>query len=417
MAELYTTSLFNTPNGATYESFANLDDWTQVNSGGTINPSFLGGTLTFTASGNGDNYNTYKHNTLISSIDFSYEARIGLGVSEGSGTRYMRFGFKQSTGYYFFQYRSGSVPDSGLHLFYTSDSGQILSTAVIGAQVDVRIRFIANYVYFDYKLASSSVWLNHYYIARPAGDLELIIGSYIYENATLTTIGSITKYDPPERRPVLYYRFEGNSNDAMEAANGTDTNIAYAENYGKYGQGCHFNGESSFINLGNNASLVTTKSFVFWVKTPAAFVSGYICRKGYESANSLNYSVAITSQGYLEYREVGAFGYSHRTTNALSANTQYFIIITCYKNATTPIIYINNEAVELTFTGFSGGYQGAPNSSNLYLGSNQADSCSKEYLLGSIDDLAIFDRIIAPAERAELFQSNPSIFIPKIIFF
>lgn len=65
-----------------------------------------------------------------------------------------------------------------------------------------------------------------------------------------------------------YYKFEGNSNDAVGSANGTDTSITYNTGNGVISQGAGFGG-SSLINLGNTQNFTTGAfSVAGWFKCP-----------------------------------------------------------------------------------------------------------------------------------------------------
>jgi len=67
---------------------------------------------------------------------------------------------------------------------------------------------------------------------------------------------------------ISYWRFEGNSNDTKGAHNGTDTNITYGTEYGRFNQGALFNGSTSKIVTANNSGISGNAVFSFsiWVK-------------------------------------------------------------------------------------------------------------------------------------------------------
>lgn len=54
---------------------------------------------------------------------------------------------------------------------------------------------------------------------------------------------------------ITYLRMEGNSTDTKGITTCVDTAMTYGNQYGKFGQGAHFNGSSSHIQLQANASL------------------------------------------------------------------------------------------------------------------------------------------------------------------
>lgn len=66
-----------------------------------------------------------------------------------------------------------------------------------------------------------------------------------------TLMAGLTPIDPYLAFQVAYYPFDTNSNDLINAQNGDDTNISYA-NAGVVGNSASFNGGSSLITIPNN---------------------------------------------------------------------------------------------------------------------------------------------------------------------
>ena len=94
----------------------------------------------------------------------------------------------------------------------------------------------------------------------------------------------------------LLLHLNGNSNDSSgNGNNGTDTNITYSKNYGKFNEGANFNGSTSKIVTGNcNYGIRFTVSI--WVKPDNVTQKDYarLVESNYSTGFSINY---YTSSG------------------------------------------------------------------------------------------------------------------------
>ena len=102
-----------------------------------------------------------------------------------------------------------------------------------------------------------------------------IISSYdpTYYTAPATSLKEFRNYNHfieiPLANIISRWKLNGNSLDEKGLNNGTDSNISYVT--GKIGQGASFNGSSSKIGIGNNASIqISTGAISLLVKTSGA---------------------------------------------------------------------------------------------------------------------------------------------------
>lgn len=131
-------------------------------------------------------------------------------------------------------------------------------------------------------------WLDSGFYSSISGRAVVINGvTYTYSGGeTTTTLTGVTP-DPTIGGPassgvIAYYKLDGNSNDSVGTANGTDTAIIYNTASGKINQGALFNGITSVITYPAQSIFNGSKpySHSLWIRVDAfpssqnAFVSG-----------------------------------------------------------------------------------------------------------------------------------------------
>ncbi len=217
----------------------------------------------------------------------------------------------------------------------------------------------------------------------------------------------------PSSNTKLLLHLNGSSADSSGLGNsGTDTAITYSLANGKFGQGAGFNGSSSKILYDNSTSLTIAGSgssitLSCWIKIDNSSTNyGRLIIKGYEGTNHMNYNLAAiynASGFFLEYREVGAAGRSHRTAyGSLSTNVWTHCLATCSYGDSVPIIYINSVPQALTATDTaSSTYKLPTNTDKLGIG---ASSNSTYFFYGSIDEV-ILENIAWSAEKIKKYYT------------
>lgn len=203
-----------------------------------------------------------------------------------------------------------------------------------------------------------------------------------------------------------YHRMEGNSNDSKGANNGTDTSMSYGAAYGKFGQGASFSG-SGLINIGNGADLQITGalSICAWIKTNATVAAprGIVGKMG---TGSGTYGYTMRMYAGTACAEIGvsnngsAYTYVFGTT-AINDNNWHFIVGT-YTPSTTLRIYVdgvwqasNNTSIPASI------YNTA---SNVVIGATYTNL--NEPFIGSMDDVAIYNKALTNAEIKSLYWTQ-----------
>src|SRR4051812_13528905 len=98
---------------------------------------------------------------------------------------------------------------------------------------------------------------------------------------------------------VSYYRLDGNSNDAVGANNGSDTNISYSAGNGKINNGAGFNGTSSRIAIGTSLTAnYTGLTMAGWFNTGATGAYRDLLRK--TDSATYNLGMRMTNANVLE---------------------------------------------------------------------------------------------------------------------
>lgn len=146
--------------------------------------------------------------------------------------------------------------------------------------------------------------------------------------------GGLTKYNPGMRVKLdqtqaltTSYNFDSNSTDQKSGFNGTDTAITYTA--GKFGNAATFNGTTSKVVLGANASLNLTSTFTvgMWFKTVVTGVNKTLFQNFQYNGNSNGFKAQIIASNVLNV-EIGATNSGRNLlgkTNVCDGNWHYFV--------------------------------------------------------------------------------------------
>lgn len=186
---------------------------------------------------------------------------------------------------------------------------------------------------------------------------------------------------------IQYLRFEDNVNDSKNSYNMTNYNVAYAT--GRFGKGGVFNGSTTYLY---RSSLVTLTNFtcMLWVKftsTSTMYIFG-LNRQSGSMENQANFRLAGGKISFWDYSS----GYGFQGYSLDTFNDGEWHHIAFAKSGTTGNFYLDGVAngniistKNVTYT-------------NQYycMGKNYRDN--NYYLNATIDDYAIFNRTLTPAE-------------------
>ena len=193
---------------------------------------------------------------------------------------------------------------------------------------------------------------------------------------------------------VQYTRFEGNST-ATVGGNGTDTDITYGTTYGKFGQGALFNGSSSKVVV---ASLKpTVLSFSAWIKP-----TNLTAEKVFFSMPNNDIDLCLETDGKILLAVYNGTAYEwYYSTGTVSSGVWSHVSFTYSSTTKAWIIYIN---------GVSAGYGTGTTALSWEAGASSVtigarNSGSRVYI-GSIDDVAVFNRLLTSDEIYSLYKTG-----------
>ena len=146
------------------------------------------------------------------------------------------------------------------------------------------------------------------------------------------------------------WHFNGDSNDSSgNSNNGTDTDITYGNDNGRFGQGGLFNGSSSRVYIGTPSSLNLSAALTIscWICPSSYSSERHIIHRGIDTTSYRQWILFLAN--YSGYNEV-YFGGSTGGTNATAtyiataglANNVWLNPIATY-DGTTRKLYINSE--------------------------------------------------------------------------
>lgn len=146
------------------------------------------------------------------------------------------------------------------------------------------------------------------------------------------------------------YHFEGSSLDSSgNGNNGTDTDISYGLQYGRFGQGASFNGSTSKIILptGVNTAISNSNFTIIFYINPAVTISGSVYKVFLWGSSDTSYMIRV-----YYYNEQAYFGSiqgvtwnSLTYTTTFSANQWYQIGVTYNISNKAKKLYINGALV------------------------------------------------------------------------
>lgn len=197
---------------------------------------------------------------------------------------------------------------------------------------------------------------------------------------------------------LSYYRFEGNSNDSKGSYNGTDNNISYGIDYGKFGQGAAFDaGLSSNIDIGSALQIDgLSLTISMWIKLSAEIGGESIINR---STNSTNTGVAIKySSGYLVFE-------LSRTAGSVTIRTVNFDTFSNLLGKWCHICAVFDSSTEV-MTSYLNGFLIETNTFNYSLVGNANSVTIGADTYAAIDDLAFFSRALTSNEIRQLYQSG-----------
>lgn len=214
-----------------------------------------------------------------------------------------------------------------------------------------------------------------------------------------------------------YYRMEGNSNDGKGSANGSDTSITYGSSYGTFGQGASLNGGSSEMDMGNvfDETGASPFSISAWVKTNAGGANVYSIASrqimtypytGWQFGLNIKDSTSGNA-GKLGFQIYdGSTGVALQSAGTYNDNAWHFVAATYdgSKNVSGITLYVDGVPLTGTTSYLQSSMAGSSsNAAHFQVGSRNN---ANQVWNGSLDDAAVFTRVLSPAEIQILYQGS-----------
>lgn len=205
---------------------------------------------------------------------------------------------------------------------------------------------------------------------------------------------------------VSYWRFEADSADYKDSNTGTDNNISYSSGNGQFGQGAAFNGTNSKITLpsgGSSLNLNITGNFTLmaWVKTNTS-TRETIIQNWNIPGNEYGWLFDIDSDGtvFLDIGNGASGSGSVRATSTGTVNDNAWHFVCATYDGTNSKIWIDG-ANDGSATPLSPTYDATR---RTQIGIQNDTGTDLNPFVGSIDDVAVFDRALSSTEISDHFN-------------
>jgi len=205
----------------------------------------------------------------------------------------------------------------------------------------------------------------------------------------------------PANGLIFYYPFNGNANDISgHNINGNPSNLTpVSDRFGNSNSAYSFNGINSSMQpyLANNPQVNNTRTITGWFKafSPISKSMDFaVINYGNNPDNA--FKMSFYAKGYLDVIfEKQTFSSQKNYFN----NQWTFFALTFDDNTNFFSLYINN-VLELSGTAdlFPNGF-----GDSLRIGKNN----EKDFFEGALDDIAIWNRVLTPAELSALYTPGP----------
>ena len=212
---------------------------------------------------------------------------------------------------------------------------------------------------------------------------------------------------------VAYYPFNGNANDESPNENNGTPHEAFltTDRFGNAESAYYFDGETSYIDCGNDASLNLTEGITVsaWINPTSKTATRYIVAKGSATAEDKGYRLLLTENDLR-----GAFDLQDGTESSVQATPddfsaqRWFHVLTTF-DGTSATLYLNGKLIASQDTAGSLG----TGPGKLILGMLSADTPNEGRFSGKIDEVRIYKRVLSKTEATALYAAENGSTSPK----
>lgn len=149
-------------------------------------------------------------------------------------------------------------------------------------------------------------------------------------------------------------KLDGNSNDVLAVANGTDTTITYSAGNGKINSGAGFGGASAIAISATPVlgSTTSPRSYSFWIK--GTMTSGFIATGQVASNFHSLFDIFVNASGQIQYQmnptNNGGDQLNCHSTTAINNGAFHHVLITYSGSKTVAGVHIYVDGVNTTVT-------------------------------------------------------------------
>jgi hypothetical protein len=201
--------------------------------------------------------------------------------------------------------------------------------------------------------------------------------------------------------PAGYWPFDGNLNDVVGTANGTFNGGQATYQKGQIGQAISLDGVAQFVNVPSpvNPSVYTITA---WVKPARTTDAAIITRTDTQGpTNTWSHQLRIQGSAFHHYLWVGAARDVQGTTTIVPGSWYHVAIVA--QNNGPMRLYVNGKeegaSISTAGTLWAAG-------TRITVGSNSGGNFG--WFQGLVDDLRVFNEILAPADILVLMKTIPS---------
>lgn len=203
---------------------------------------------------------------------------------------------------------------------------------------------------------------------------------------------------------ISYWRLEGDGTNSINTSyNGTSNNLSYGTSYGEYGQGAYFNGSNSSLTFNTLPTNVLNLTIVAWIKPVSGGSHGGRVVSLWNGSGILS-AWDITNNYFSVYFTAGS-AYTVLSPT-FSANNWHHVAFVYDGSSKTAYCYA--DGVKGTEVGNAGNNIEQGGSHRLGIADNND---SNQCFPGSMDDVAVFTRVLTQTEINLLYQNalTPSV--------
>ena len=208
---------------------------------------------------------------------------------------------------------------------------------------------------------------------------------------------------------IAYWRFEGNNTATKGSITGADTSITYSNANGKYGQGIGVNGSTSKILLtdsGNVLNVATQISVSYWIKD---YTTGVVLSNEYYQSGSSGTGWVVIGNGISVWGLESGSPDSKSITGDVNDGNWHHVVHTFNESTNQYYGYydgdlqVSDNTTIVEDLEYKAGMYRVIGARYDYTGPTYASFLNAEC---KVDDLAVFDRVLTPAEVFLLYQDG-----------